>query len=196
MEGDFDFKPETETSVHSLSAGADYVLSLQVPDDEEAADMGPRVTVGPELGEEPQTQNEPIAFDDFVSLWETGWAVPGMIDADYSPLAIDDQKRQGSTACAQIVYQGLERFAPGLLQIGGNAADYLVAGLFVVGQIRTVSVIQSHKTERARIAAAEARRKLSCDSGTVKHAAASAPANTDAAPPAKSPMAWLDAEAA
>lgn len=91
-----------------------------------------------------------ITKDQFWTVWEQVFSLPGLFSPRWKPLAIQADEREQGRAASDAVYEIAEIYLPGILQPGGDMAARLLACvpfLLAKGQIARM-ILAEMKAER------------------------------------------------
>lgn len=92
---------------------------------------------------------EQISREAFYVVFATAFSIPGMVDADFRPVAIQSAEEPAARGAADAVYSLLEIYYPSaLLPQSETLAHVLVAGPFLVGKAMIVREILKAKHAR------------------------------------------------
>lgn len=135
---------ETKTAPSTADAAPAHLANLQFRDlDEDDADPDAPIDLTAEPAEEElEPAEELIGRDEFFEVFKIAFAAPGMVDADFEPLAIAEREERGARKASDAMYRLLEIYYPAALTPGGETmANLLILAPFLIGKVRIAAAV-------------------------------------------------------
>lgn len=133
-----------------------------------------------EDGEVPDPDAGRITEDEFWEAFQLAFAMPGMIQSDFEPLAIQPKEMIVARPASRAAYRLIEIWSPGILD-RGNTTLALVAQIIPFAFLK-FKVVQMVMQERLKIARAAAERPAGAAGATFQRHGAAPRANRPVAP--------------
>lgn len=144
-----------EDSSKSSGGEADHLTGFRL--DELGDDLGSEgfVDVGPdgEVLEELEAVSQNISREAFFEVFSMAFAVPGMVDADFAPVSVQDHEKPQARQASDSLYRLLEIYYPAALAPQSELVTHLFTlGTFLGAKAMLVRSIMMAKAEASRSA--------------------------------------------